>query len=1045
MSAPAPGFGVVQVVSEFSNAGGVETVAWELQRHWAAQGVPSRVLAATAPCGCAGVRLALPRRLARAVPTRGRWRYLGRPLLIPAFTMAASAKLWRGTRPGAWADGAVVLSHGDSLLADVVVIHAVNAASLRQKRRDGEWRWALNPMHLWVEGRDRLVLRGGRVRRFVAVSRRVVTELWEHHRVGPERIAVIPNGIDLERFCPEGPTAGLRAAFGIGAETKLLLFVGHEFDRKGLGHAISALREPGCEAMHLVAVGAGDEAAYRRLARDHGVGERVHFAGPRQDMPAIYREADAFVFPSAYETFSLVCMEAMACGVPVFAARAGGIEDYLRDGTNGFTVERDGRSVAASLVSALADPALSARLREGARRTTTGFGWPAIAAQYQELLFDVWREKRSEAPTNSVTGVSQGKSLHFTRQSRFSAQNCTDGSEIADMPNSMPFAGPLLDDDQIPLTDGPIPQPPPGPRPVTSRPTAVPPSGPLAQPRAAVPRLAAPTAPSVPPLRPAQRACYDALGLAMREGYVFAALTGPAGSGKSTVLEAVITDLRDRSLRWIRITEPDKVPARLAAQIEQIAYAEAGKPENGQRHVVIAVDDAHTGSDELLRCLTRISTMREPGRRVPQMLLVGRPELWTRLTIEEFEPLARRLVVRATLPAVDNEDDPWASVEQELTHTMTHLRGDTDRAPAPPASMPIPEPEPMPAPQPVPDTVSGPVPMPQGPVFDRVRSRAPAVPPPPPLPPLPPLDEDEVIPPPSMYALFPDAPPVAATKPREREGRSRLLLPLGCLFVTVAAVAFVLSFYDWPDLMGDLPWADTKPAAPIAIPQSPRAQASGLPAPPSWVGQSPSSAPTHHVDAAPPPPAAKPVEHPPVIAAAPPPPAPMHTAEASAPPLPPPAPPQSNSPPTPAPQAPPPSPPAPAPAAPPPPAPAPAASAPAAPTPAPIRTADARDVRPAPAAATMSPALVALMLRRGDEEFAIGDVSAARLLYQRAAEAGSALGARLEARTYDEAFLPPADANTLSDLQAARTWYARSAALGDKEAAERLKAIGGGK
>ena len=58
-------------------------------------------------------------------------------------------------------------------------------------------------------------------------------------------------------------------------------------------------------------------------------------------MTAFYSAADAFLLPSAYETFSLVCMEAMACGVPVFATLVGGIEDYLQDGVNGMAVPRD--------------------------------------------------------------------------------------------------------------------------------------------------------------------------------------------------------------------------------------------------------------------------------------------------------------------------------------------------------------------------------------------------------------------------------------------------------------------------------------------------------------------------------------------------------------------------------------------------------------------------------------------------------------------------------------------------------------------------------
>lgn len=405
LNALPPGFRIAQVVQEFSREGGVETVAFELQRRWETEGVPSFVLAASVspevePDGASRVRFALPRALSDRVPTRGRWRYLGRSLIVPSFTLAASAALWLGQRPGGWAEGAVVLSHGDSLVADVIVLHAVNAASLAQKRRDGQWRWALNPMHLWVEGRDRLMLRERRARRYVAVSRRVVDELAEHHLVPRERVTVIPNGTDLDRFTPQGPPAGLRAEFAIPDAAPILLFVGHEFDRKGLAHAILALNEPGCETAHLVAVGAGGVDAYARLAADAAVGPRVHFAGPRHDLPPIYREADAFVFPSAYETFSLVCMEAMACGLPVFAARAGGIEDYLRDGINGFGIERDGSSIAEALRPVLTDGGRMQTLRAGARATALGFGWPQIARRYRDLLLEVWREKLEEPPPN---------------------------------------------------------------------------------------------------------------------------------------------------------------------------------------------------------------------------------------------------------------------------------------------------------------------------------------------------------------------------------------------------------------------------------------------------------------------------------------------------------------------------------------------------------------------------------------------------------------------------------------------------------------------
>ena len=391
------GFRIVQAIQEFSAAGGAETVAYELQRRWEADGTDASVLAASVgrdvpPERRGRVRYALPPAL-QLVPTRGAWRYAGRAALVPTFTLAASVALHRARRVGSWAENAVVLSHGDTLIADVVVLHAVNAASLAQKRADREWRWALNPMHAWVGARDRVMLRGLRARRYVAVSRRVVDELERFHGVPRDRIAVIGNGTDTDRFTPEGTKAGLRERFGIEPEAKLLLFVGHEFERKGLSHVVGALTRPGCETAHVVAVGAGDSARYRAMAEAMGVGARIHFTGPQRDLPALYRDADAFVFPTAYETFSLVCMEAMACGVPVFASRVGGIEDYLLDGVNGFAVERDAGSIAAALAPALANPALLTRLGDGARQTSLDYAWAAVADRYRALLLHVWREK----------------------------------------------------------------------------------------------------------------------------------------------------------------------------------------------------------------------------------------------------------------------------------------------------------------------------------------------------------------------------------------------------------------------------------------------------------------------------------------------------------------------------------------------------------------------------------------------------------------------------------------------------------------------------
>ena len=529
--------------------------------------------------------------------------------------------------------------------------------------------------------------------------------------------------------------------------------------------------------------------------------------------------------------------------------------------------------------------------------------------------------------------------------------------------------------------------------------------------------LPRPAAASGLTLRVAQNACYEALSLALKEGEVFAALTGPQGCGKTVVLDAVMADRKDRALRFIHIADPDKVPASLADQIEQVAYAEAGKPENLERHVVLAVDDAHTASDELLQCLSRLAAMREPGRRIPQILLVGQPELWNRLALDEYEPLARRLAIRAALPAAEDDSDPWASVENDVTRTMAQLRAEAELVPV------IKD---------APDLVhehrmhfepgygfgTGPT----GHHGDGIA-------------------HDDEITPPNMFALFADPPP-KANRSAARDTRRRLVMPLASLFVGVAAFAFALSFYDWPDLLGDTPWSDSKPTTPFTLQRSPQSPSFGLPQPPSTQSvPKPTSAPS--VAAAAPPTPARPTATTPPEQAPSTPAATTATVPARAP--------ERLSPPivSPALSA------APASTD----APAKAIDPPAIaakptipePRPAPIVAEASTPVtltRPQPLPTTetvLAPAVVSLLLKRGDEQFAIGDISAARLFYERAAEANNAIAARQMARTFDSAFLPAAVDAALADAARARQWYQRAASLGNPEAAARLKALGQGR
>lgn len=388
---------ILQVALEIGLGGGAECVAFELHRAWLAHGIDARALTSQATESDAGQGISLVAYWLKQWGIRLRSRHLAALFAVPLFTLIATWRVWRsgGNR--------IVVSHGDSLIGDVCIVHAVNRACLAEKRRAGYYGWLLNPINLWLAWRDSWMFRGGRYRRIVAISERVRKELKEYYNVPDDRIVTIPNGINLSRFNPNNShsRAEVRLSFGIPQDAPLVLFVGGRYRIKGLKFAIKALAEMETRAFLLV-VGDDTVTPFKRLAEQLGVSKRVIFAGGRSDLPRIYPAADALLLPTLYETFALVCLEAMASGLPVLASPVGGIEDYLRDGENGFHIDRDPTAIAATLERLLNDPALQARIREEGLATARDYAWGKIGQQYLSLFDELSAERARGVPSFSA-------------------------------------------------------------------------------------------------------------------------------------------------------------------------------------------------------------------------------------------------------------------------------------------------------------------------------------------------------------------------------------------------------------------------------------------------------------------------------------------------------------------------------------------------------------------------------------------------------------------------------------------------------------------
>jgi UDP-glucose:(heptosyl)LPS alpha-1,3-glucosyltransferase len=197
--------------------------------------------------------------------------------------------------------------------------------------------------HALFAALERDLLEGARARRVVCVSELVRAELARRYPAAGERLTLVPNGVDLERFHPRrraqlGPP--LRAHLGIAPDARVLAFAGADGRRKGLRELLGALAVLREHPWVLVAAGVARPGTWRREARRLRLADgRVHLV-PALDAAALWAAADVCVLPTWRDTCGLVLLEALASGVPVVTTRRAGAAELVLDPRAGRVTER---------------------------------------------------------------------------------------------------------------------------------------------------------------------------------------------------------------------------------------------------------------------------------------------------------------------------------------------------------------------------------------------------------------------------------------------------------------------------------------------------------------------------------------------------------------------------------------------------------------------------------------------------------------------------------------------------------------------------------
>jgi D-inositol-3-phosphate glycosyltransferase len=244
-----------------------------------------------------------------------------------------------------------------------------------------------------------------RADRIVTATMAELTQLRFLYQVDARKLVTIPPGVDTGHFYPI-PADEAKQYIGLKPENRMVLFVGRIEPLKGVDILIQAMAQLDSRDLdrpfHLAVIGgevgvapqdmSAEMKRLQKLCDDLRMGSMVVFLGKRsQDtLPYYYSAAEVVVMPSLYESFGMVALEAMACGVPVIASEVGGLGYLVQNGVTGYTIpDSDPQALSEKLALLLGNPALRNEMGRRAAEYAADYAWEKIAAQVATLYREV--------------------------------------------------------------------------------------------------------------------------------------------------------------------------------------------------------------------------------------------------------------------------------------------------------------------------------------------------------------------------------------------------------------------------------------------------------------------------------------------------------------------------------------------------------------------------------------------------------------------------------------------------------------------------------
>ncbi|NND99571.1 MAG: glycosyltransferase [Pirellulaceae bacterium] len=245
-------------------------------------------------------------------------------------------------------DAVITVGAGDKMFWGRLAAHIAGVPAIGSALHSTGWPDGVGRLNRWL---TRIT------DSFIAVADSHGEFLSDFEKFPSDKVQVIRNGVDCDRFCPDRDAArSVREELGLAADTPLIGIVAalrSEKNHSMLVHAAAKVRDEQPNA-HWLVIGDGPErATIEKLSDDLKLNDRIHFLGTRHDTPRLVSALDVFTLCSLNEAFPVSILEALACQVPVVATDVGSVRESILDGVTGFLIPSQDIHAMASCVSKL--------------------------------------------------------------------------------------------------------------------------------------------------------------------------------------------------------------------------------------------------------------------------------------------------------------------------------------------------------------------------------------------------------------------------------------------------------------------------------------------------------------------------------------------------------------------------------------------------------------------------------------------------------------------------------------------------------------------